>query len=431
MRVNIVHPGAEELVYEIRGIVDFAKKIEATGVPIIWENIGDPIAKGEEIPAWIRKIIAREVEQNNGSYGYSPTKGMVEARHYLAKTRSAETGNNLDPENIIFFNGLGDAISVLYSWLSPFARVLGPNPAYPTHSSLEGAHARSVQPTYDLDPKKGWMPDMKDIRDKVHFDADVAGLLIINPDNPTGAVYPRAILEEMVAIAKEYKLFLVADEIYANLTYEPSQFISLAEVAGDVPTIIMRGLSKEVPWPGSRCGWAEFYNTTKDGDFARYVESIENAKMTEVCSTTLPQTVLPKILADSRYPKHLEKRRQAYQRRAKEATKTFSKHPHVDLVEPKGAFYLSITFKTGFLEKMKPLAAANPAAQTLLDSQLAKTDPKSLDKRFCYQLLAATGICTVPLTSGFNSSIPGFRMTLLESDDKKFTETLQKIKEVL
>jgi alanine-synthesizing transaminase len=427
MRVNIVHPGAGELRYEIRGIVDFAQKLAATGIPMVWENIGDPVAKGEKVPEWIRTIVADEVRQDSKSYAYSPTKGLNQARDYLARTRSQETGVELSPDNILFFNGLGDAITKIYTWLNPTARVLGPNPAYPTHSSIEGAHGRSVHQTYRLNPDNGWLPDVAEVRQKVQDNPNIAALLIINPDNPTGMVYPRQILEAFVAIAKEYDLFLIADEIYANLAYDAEDFVSLAGLADGVPTMIMRGLSKEVPWPGSRCGWVEFYNTHNDPAFETYARSIEEAKMTEVCSTTLPQTVLPAILGDERYPEHLAKRRSLYAARAQQATDILNAHPALNAVTPKGAFYLSVTFSEAFMQQPFTLAAQNPDAQALLDQELAQIPADDFDKRFCYQLMAATGVCTVPLTTGFNSTTHGFRITLLENDANKFLNTLKLI----
>jgi len=200
-------------------------------------------------------------------------------------------------------------------------------------------------------------------------------------------------------------------------------------LASDVPTIIMRGLSKEVPWPGSRCGWVEFYNLKADPDFAAYAHSIEEAKMTEVCSTTLPQTVLPAIVGDPRYITHLAARRAKYEARADEAVNVLAGSPALNVVKPKGAFYLAVTFTGDYLASAKFPPAANPKAQRLLDQALKNIPDKAFDKRFCHQLLAVTGICTVPLTTGFNSSTPGFRMTLLEADDATFTATLKAIKQ--
>lgn len=426
MRVNIVHPGAGELRYEIRGIVKFAEALAQAGVEMTMENIGDPVAKGEEVPQWIRDIVAEEATRCS-SYAYSPTKGLLGARKYLSDTRSQETGIDLMPENILFFNGLGDAVTKIYTWLNPVSRVLGPNPAYPTHSSIEGAHGRSPMITYNLDPSKGWSPDVEDVRNKVKYNPNIAALLIINPDNPTGMVYPKEILEEFVNIAKQFNLFLIADEIYAKLAFDTTGFTSIAEIARGVPTMIMRGLSKEVPWPGSRCGWIEFYNVDKDKAFAQYARSILEAKMTEVCSTTLPQAVLPQILGDFRYPQHLKDRREKYYRRAKEAVEILGASTAFKVVEPKGAFYLAVTFSEDYLLQNLNKSAANPRAQELLDQELSKIPSGDFDKRFCYQLMAATGVCTVPLSTGFNSYVPGFRMTLLEADDSKYTQTLNKL----
>lgn len=430
MRVNIVHPGAGELQYEIRSIVAFAQALEQTGVDITWENIGDPIAKGETVPSWITDIVA-DAARDSFSYAYSPTKGMNEAREFLSKARTIETGTELSPENILFFNGLGDAITKTYTWLNPIARVLGPSPAYPTHSSVEGAHGRSRHLTYNLDPANEWQPDLEDIRNKIQYNPNITALLVINPDNPTGMVYDTEVLKEFVKLAKEFDLFLIADEIYANLAYEGTDFISLASLLDGVPAIIMRGLSKEVPWPGSRCGWLEFYNTDADEAFKTYVTSLEEAKMIEVCSTTLPQVVLPKILGDSRYQPYIAERTKAYQERGKRAADVLNAIDGVQVVEPKGAFYLTVNFDDHFLQKSRNLSAQNKEAQKLLDRKLVETDDGELDKIFCYQLLAHTGICTVPLTSGFNSYRPGLRMTLLECDTATFEATLNTIKMTL
>ena len=423
MRKNLLHPGSENLKYEIREIVEVAKKIEKLGTPIIWENIGDPIAKGEQVPIWIKDIVKDAVDKNE-SFGYSPTKGLETARDYIANERNLEKGIQITSQDILFFNGLGDAISTIYDHLHPEARVIGPNPAYPTHSSAEAAHADAPATTYSLDPYNNWEPDLVELEQKIEANLDIAGILIINPDNPTGFVYSIDTISKMVEIAKKHNLFVISDEIYSNLAFTGSGMQKLAQVIQDVPAIAMRGISKEFPWPGARCGWIEFYNRDKDENFKKYTESLLNAKMLEVCSTTLPQTVLPTVMSDTRYYPYLESRIAAYARRSKRAVKVLSQVPGLILHEAQGAFYMSALFTEGTLTSDQELPIAT-AAETIIEPRLKDA---SLDQRFVYYLLASTGICVVPLSTGFNSTHQGFRFTLLESDDEKFEKTLTTLK---
>lgn len=427
MRTNIVHEGADELSYEIRGIVRVAERLEALGVPMVMENIGDPVAKGETVAPWIKGLVSETVAED-ASFGYSPTKGVAEARAFIAEERRRETGVSLDAEDILFFNGLGDAISIVYTYLRRSARVIGPSPAYPTHSSAEAAHAGAAHITYKLDPRNGWLPDTEDIRNKVRYNPLVAGILVINPDNPTGMVYPRETLAEIADIARKHGAFIVSDETYARLSYGSEPFVPIAEVIGDdVPAIAMRGLSKEVPWPGARCGWIEVYNKGRDDAFARYVRTLLDAKMLEVCSTSLPQRALPKILGDGRYAERLSERNEAYRRKADIAYEAFSRVPGILAPRPDGAFYYSVVFDEGVLPSDATLPVANPEARRFIEDETLGAAP---DKRFAYYLMAATGICVVPL-SGFNSGLFGFRMTLLEPDEETFRETVGKIAEAI
>lgn len=416
MRRNIVHEGAGELSYEIRNITKLAHEVEALGQKISWENIGDPIAKGTRVPDWVKKIVSDAATEDK-NYGYSPTKGLDQTRKFIAKLRNTDQKRDIAPEDILFFNGLGDAVSKVYNYLDRNARVIGPSPAYPTHSSAEGAHAGSAHLTYDLQPHRNWLPNIDDLRNKVKYNPSIVGILIINPDNPTGMVYPKIILRQMVELAREYDLFLVSDEIYANITYGEERFCSLAEVIDDVPGLAMRGLSKEVPWPGSRCGWIEVYNKERDANFARYVKSLEDAKMLEVCSTTLPQSVLPEIFSDSRYEKHLADRANFYRRRANEAHKILHKVSGITAVKPQGALYISVVFDDGVLERSETPKIENEAIEKVIKDA---SHGKPVDQQFVYYLLGATGVCVVPLSS-FNTDLLGFRVTLLEEDDEKFT----------
>jgi aspartate/methionine/tyrosine aminotransferase len=424
MRTDIVHIGAGELTYEIRNIVNVGMKLQKLGLSTNWENIGDPIAKGEQIPLWMKEIVAEAV-MDNTTYGYCHTKGVLATREFIAAETNKRGGAQIDPEDIIFFNGLGDAIAKIFGFLRSTARVLVPTPSYTTHSSAEAAHAGDKPLTYILDPNHHWYPDLDDLEKSVKYNPAVAGILIINPDNPTGAVYPREILEAIVEIAHRYDLFIICDEVYHHIVYNGTSTVALSEVIGDVPAIAMRGISKEMPWPGSRCGWIEVYNGDKDPMFAKYIQSILNAKMVEVCSTTLPQVVYPRVVTHPSYQGYLEERIRRYEKCSNIAYESLKDVKGILVNRPNGAFYMSVCFEEGILNHRQTLPIDNNEIRTLVESLVAAPGA-SVDKRFVYYLLGATGVCVVPLTS-FATELQGFRITLLERDEEKFVEIFQTI----
>ncbi len=414
MRRDIVHEGSGQLTYEIREIVAVAHQLQDLGVEITWENIGDPVQKGEEIPRWIKDIIIKLVSEDR-TYGYVATQGVPETRQFLAREVNKRGGCQVTMDDIVFFNGLGDAVAKIFGFLKREARVIGPSPAYSTHSSAEAAHSGYEHLTYELDVKKNWMPDLEDLENKIRFNDSIAGILLINPDNPTGAVYPPALLERIVDIARCYKLFVMCDEIYIHIVYNSAKTVHLSEVIGNVPGMALRGISKEFPWPGARCGWIEVFNQAKYPTFKQYIQSLINAKMLEVCSTSLPQFAIPLIVGDPRYLDHLEKRRKTFEARASEAWEILSKVEAATVVKPQGAFYMTVLFEEGVLNNRQTLPIANVRAEEFIEDSVRYV---SVDKRLVYYLLGATGVCVVPLT-GFCCDKKGFRITLLETDDEK------------
>ncbi|MFT7237098.1 MAG: alanine-synthesizing transaminase [Cyclobacteriaceae bacterium] len=424
MRQQLLSHGANELSYEIRGIVKKAEQLQVLGLSILWENIGDPIQKNHRLPEWMKEIIAGLLHEDE-SYGYSHSKGDLETRIFLAELNNKRNGAQLKSEDITFFNGLGDAIQKIYQYLLPTSRVIGPSPAYSTHSSAEAAHANHKPITYLLDPDNSWYPDMGDLYNKVRYNPSIVGILIINPDNPTGMVYPRHILERMVAIAKEFDLFIICDEIYMNIIYNGAESCTLAEVISDVPAISLKGISKEFPWPGARCGWAEYYNRTNDQEFQRLCETIDNAKMIEVSSTKLPQLAIPKIMTDDRYQPFLEDTRVRIGKRSQYLQEVFGDVPYIKFNQTNGAFYNTMIFEKGVLKEGQKLQIENANVQGLLDDWL-EPDMR-LDKRFVYYLLAAKQVCVVPISS-FCSELLGFRITLLEQDEERLEEIYSRIK---
>ncbi|MFH1613748.1 MAG: pyridoxal phosphate-dependent aminotransferase [Planctomycetota bacterium] len=414
MRRNIVHEGSGQLTYEIREIVAIAQELSNLGVKITWENIGDPIAKGEKLPEWIKDIVT-DLAYQDITYGYVATQGVPQTRQFLAEQVNKRNGCRVTMDDIVFFNGLGDAVAKIFGFLRSQARVIGPSPAYSTHSSAEAAHSGYEHLTYELDPQKGWMPDLEDMENKIKYNDAIAGILLINPDNPTGAVYPRPLLEKMVDIARRYKVFMICDEIYAHIVYNGAKTVHLSEVIGDVPGIALRGISKEFPWPGSRCGWIEVFNQDKSPMFRDYIRSIINAKMLEVCSTSLPQYSIPLVIGDARYIDHLQQRKDMFEKRALEAWEAFCGVEGVSVNKPQGAFYMSVLFDEDSLNDRQSLPITDEKVRAFVEQKVKGVE---VDKRFVYYLLAATGICVVPLT-GFCCRRKGFRITLLETDDEK------------
>jgi aspartate/methionine/tyrosine aminotransferase len=426
MRNNIVHIGAGELTYEIRAIVAIAEKLNQLGIKTNMENIGDPVAKGEKIPQWMKEIVA-DMAMTDCSYAYCATKGLLETRQFLADRTNARGKTQISPEDIIFFNGLGDAIQKVYGFLRREARVIGPSPTYSTHSSGEAAHAGQRPVTYRLDPDNNWYPDLDDLRLSVKYNPAISGILIINPDNPTGAVFPDRILKEIVSIAKEYDLFIICDEIYHNLIFNGESTKPISDLIDDVPCIAMKGISKELPWPGARCGWIEVYNADKDEVFRRYIQSVVDSKMVEVCSTTLPQKVIPPILSHEQYPVYLAARRERYEKYSNIAYNVLKQVPGIKVNRTNGAFYMSVVFKRDLLTDQQTLPIEIKEVRTLVEG-LVNQPGVSVDKRFVYYLLASTGICVVPLSS-FCTEERGFRITLLEQDEKEFTKIFRTIGE--
>lgn len=425
MRQRLLSEGASELSYEIREIVKKAEQLRKNGLEITWENIGDPIQKNHILPDWIKNIVSELVRQND-VYSYCPSKGMLATREFLAAQTNALGGTQITPDDICFFNGLGDAIAKVYQYITPTSRVIGPSPAYSTHSSAEAAHAGHEPLTYRLDPNNKWYPDMEDLYLKVKYNPNVVGILIINPDNPTGMVYPLETLKRMVEIAKEFNLFLVADEIYINITYNGVRAYSLAEIIDDVPGISMKGISKELPWPGARCGWVEYYNRDKDEDFSRFCAALDNAKMIEVCSTKLPQMAIPKIFGDPRFKEYRDNTNVNIGRRSKIVADILHSVPELTFNETFGAFYNTIIFREGTLTAKQKMKIDNAAISSLVDSWVEQ--PIALDKRFVYYLLASKGVCVVPISS-FCSELQGFRVTLLEEDEDKLVTTFTAIRD--
>lgn len=424
MNHSIVHEGIKNLHYEIREIVDFGYHLRSLGRPITWENIGDPVAAGEKVAPWIKEIVRETVESGDASYAYCPSRGILTTREFLADVVSNRPNSvKIGPDDILFFNGIADAVDKLYDLIQKDWRVLMPSPSYPTHTSNEGKRGDYPHLQFRLNPRDNWQPDLEEIENKVKYNPQVVAIAIVNPDNPTGIVYRREVLEGIVRIAAKYGLFIICDETYAHICFNGAETLHLSQIIGDVPGLALRGISKDFPWPGARCGWIEMLNKDASPAFREYCDALVKSKMMEVCSTTLPQMVIPRVYGDPRYQTLKNERAKMFERRANQVYEFFRTVPGVIARPVQGAFYYCVTFEDGVLDERQTLPIENPAIREYVE-QCNRGVP--LDKRFVHYMMGSEGVCVTPLT-GFHTDQNGFRLTLLQPDDAERTRTLERI----
>ncbi|PJJ96763.1 aminotransferase [Lysobacteraceae bacterium NML91-0213] len=241
-----------EVRYEIRGeLARRARELEAQGRTLIKLNIGNPGAFGFRAPAHLQRAIADHIHDTDP---YTHQQGLPAAREAIAAFHRARGTPNASPERVFIGNGVSELIDIsLRALLDPGDEVLLPSPDYPLWSAATILNdGRPVY--YRCHADAGFLPDPDEIEALVS--PRTRAIVLINPNNPTGAVYPRALLERIVAIAAKHRLLLMADEIYDGILYDGAVFEPLAPLAGDVPCLSFGGLSKVHRACGWRVGWA-------------------------------------------------------------------------------------------------------------------------------------------------------------------------------
>jgi len=422
MRNTLSNPKIDFLRYAIREIVDVAQKLGELDKNFVFigENIGDPIPKGWPVPPFLKKAIIDEVNKPGDKvFGYAHSRGLPEARKWVVDyAKRYSPSSTLDYEYVLFVSGLGSGISALYHMLPAGARVIQPTPSYPTHASMESFSTGGEPICYKLDPDKEWQPDLEDLEKQIKAHPDVAAILVINPNNPTGAVYNHDTIEKIVGLAEKYKLMLISDEVYFRMVYNGHEYAQITEIAqGRVPLIVMRGLSKDVPWPGGRCGWLEFHGVELDADYRAYAEAVKKRILMEVCSVSLPQYLLAAIYDHPDFAAWNKHYNEELEKNGNYIAEVLGKTKGMKVNRTNGAFYMMPLFQDGVLNNKQTLPIANETARKYIENEVSKPG-FPLDKRFTYYLLASTGICVVP-ASGFFSPYQGFRLTTLDRDDER------------
>ncbi|MDO4322678.1 MAG: aminotransferase class I/II-fold pyridoxal phosphate-dependent enzyme [Lachnospiraceae bacterium] len=324
----------DNVCYDIRGpVMDEANRMIAQGEKILKLNIGNPAPFGFRAPD---AVIEKMKEMLTFTEGYSDSKGLIEARRAIVKYCRQKNMPNVTEEDVYTGNGVSELITLsMQGLLNDGDEVLVPAPDYPLWTaSVTLAGGTAVH--YICDEESEWYPDLEDMRSKIT--AKTKAIVVINPNNPTGALYPKEILQGIVDMAREHELILFADEIYDRLVMDGLEHIALASLAPDLLTVSFNGLSKSHLIAGYRCGWMCLC-----GDKSKakgYVEGINLLSSMRLCSNVPAQSLIPAAL------EHLDETKQMlvpggriYEQR-EYITKAISEIPGLSVVKPKAAFYM-------------------------------------------------------------------------------------------
>ena len=358
-----------------------AMKMQEQGIDILKLNTGNPATFGFGLPKSIEEALKNQLERG---VGYCDFRGMPDARKAICEYEKSKGIKDIEPNDVFIGNGVSEVVSfALFPLLNPGDEVLVPAPSY----SLWGnsVYLAGGKPVfYVCDEKAHWYPDIADIRSKIT--ERTKAIVVINPNNPTGVLYPVEILKEIIEVAREHQLLVFADEIYDRLVMDGLVHTSLASLADDIPVVTMNGLSKSHCLCGFRCGWMVISGPRHLTE--EYRQGIVQLTSMRLCANTLSQIIIPAALEDM-------------------------ETPH-SMVAPGGRIYEQREATIRELNKIDGLSVVkNDAAFYVFPKLDVKKFNITNDKQFARDLLYATNILLVP-GSGFDWQEPDhFRIVML------------------
>ena len=324
----------DNVCYDIRGpVMDEANRLAENGVNVLKLNIGNPAPYDLFAPD---EIVADMSMNLRDSEGYSDSKGLFAARKAIMQYCQLKGIPNVDVNDIYTGNGASEMITMcMQGLLDSGDEILVPSPDYPLWTaSVTLAGGKAVH--YLCDEASDWYPDIDDIRKKVT--ANTKGIVVINPNNPTGALYPRDVLEAIVQVARENSLIIFADEIYDRLVMDGLEHTAIASLAPDVMCVNINGLSKSHRVAGYRCGWMVLSgdkSSAKD-----YIEGLNLLSSMRLCSNVPGQSIIQTALGGYQSSQELlvpggriyEQREYIYE--------AINDIPGLSAVKPRAAFYI-------------------------------------------------------------------------------------------
>ncbi|MBR4060885.1 MAG: aminotransferase class I/II-fold pyridoxal phosphate-dependent enzyme [Lachnospiraceae bacterium] len=358
-----------------------AMEMQSRGIDILKLNTGNPATFGFGLPKSIEDAL---VGQEEKGVGYCDFKGMPQAREAICEYQKSKRIQGITPDDVFIGNGVSEVVSfALMPLLNPGDEVLVPSPSY----SLWGnsVYLASGKPVfYVCDEQAHWYPDIQDIKSKITD--KTKAIVLINPNNPTGVLYPEELLLQIADIAREHGLLVFSDEIYDRLVMDGLKHTSFAALAPDLPVITMNGLSKSHCLCGYRCGWMVISGPRELTN--EYKQGIIQLTSLRLCSNTLAQLVITAALKDMETP--------------------------TSMIMPGGRIYEQREATVSELQKINGLSfVKNDAAFYIFPKLDIKKFHITDDRKFARDLLHATNILLVP-GSGFDWSTPDhFRIVML------------------
>lgn len=330
-RLSSAVPVAERVSrfsYAIREVVAEARRLEAAGRQVRYLNIGDPVAFGFQTP--VHMIEAVERAMRDGINGYLPSAGIRPAREAVAAEHTRR-GQPIGPDRVFITAGTSEAIDLaLATLLDVGDEALVPLPTYPLYTAVL-AKIGAVERYYRTDPGRGWLPDLDHLRGQIGPRTRV--LILIDPNNPTGTVYPDEVRRELLVIAESHGLVVVADEVYADVVHTgPGTLIGSLDP--DAAIISFSSLSKAYLAPGWRTGWIAVGGGDRLNDVVAAIGKLSDGRL---CSTGPMQHGLVAALTGDR--SHQERFRHALGERARLTADRFNAMPGMSCVAPRAAFY--------------------------------------------------------------------------------------------
>lgn len=324
----------DNVLYDVRGpVVEEANRMEANGMNVLKLNIGNPAPFGFRTPD---EVVYDMASQLTECEGYSMSKGLFSARKAIMQYSQIKNIPNVTIDDIYTGNGVSELINLSMSaLLNDGDEVLVPSPDYPLWTAcVTLAGGKAVH--YICDEQSEWYPDMDDIKKKVN--ANTKAIVIINPNNPTGALYPREVLEEIVEVARQNQLIIFSDEIYDRLVMDDEEHVSIASLAPDVFCVTFSGLSKSHMIAGYRIGWMVLSGNKRIAK--DYIEGLNMLSNMRLCSNVPAQSIVQTALWGHQSVRdYIVPGGRIYEQR-EYIYNALNDIPGISAVKPKAAFYI-------------------------------------------------------------------------------------------